>query len=439
VGVGDGDDVPRRIKDLDGHDAYAVLGLDPSAGPEEIAQAYRRAMSRSHPDRGGSPRRAQLVNCAFDVLTRHREEYDRGRAEGAWSPVRRRARRTGRDGAGFDPRPGDPLDDPFDEDFLPPRGDPLIVPPDPVAVTPDPPPSAFAAGGPRRPGRRRGQRWSGRPGWFPTRVPRPVLVAIGVSLVVAGVLVGRLLGNDRPAAPAAASPQWTANRVPSAAYPGAGSAGPVAGSVAGSVAGPVAWSGSSPVVSSAAVDGAASVAATPADGPPVEHRCEVRADQTLWCWGGNGRGQLGNGSTADSVSPVQVAAGQRRWVSVAVGLLNSCALQTDGELWCWGDNSHGQLGDGGTAPRTTPGAVAPGSTWVAVAVAGHVCAVRADHTLWCWGAGGHGELGDGGTAARAVPGQVGREATWAAVVVQDGGTCGIRQNGSRQCWGLAGG
>ena len=74
--VRDAQDIPRRIADLDGQEAYAVLGVRPDADSDEITAAYRREMGREHPDRGGSAWRAQLVNCAFDVLTRHRDDYD---------------------------------------------------------------------------------------------------------------------------------------------------------------------------------------------------------------------------------------------------------------------------------------------------------------------------------------------------------------------------
>ena len=69
-------DLPRRIADLDGQDAYDLLGITPDADRPQIVAAYKRQMARAHPDRGGSARRAQLVNCAYDVLTQYRDSYD---------------------------------------------------------------------------------------------------------------------------------------------------------------------------------------------------------------------------------------------------------------------------------------------------------------------------------------------------------------------------
>src|SRR4051812_4989813 len=77
MGIRDADEAPRRILDLDGHDAYLLLNLTPDAGQDEILPAYRRTMHLAHPDHGGTAQWAQLVNCAFDVLTRYRDEYDR--------------------------------------------------------------------------------------------------------------------------------------------------------------------------------------------------------------------------------------------------------------------------------------------------------------------------------------------------------------------------
>jgi alpha-tubulin suppressor-like RCC1 family protein len=161
----------------------------------------------------------------------------------------------------------------------------------------------------------------------------------------------------------------------------------------------------------------------------------VRPDTSLWCWGGNRYGQLGNGGTGDAAQPVRVTAPADHWLTVAVGAESTCALRSDAGLWCWGDNRYGQLGDGSATARRRPVRVGGSQTWVALAVGTHTCAVRTDHTLWCWGAGAHGELGDGTTQGRRAPGQVGAETTWAAVSVQEARTCAVRQNGSSECWG----
>jgi hypothetical protein len=134
------------------------------------------------------------------------------------------------------------------------------------------------------------------------------------------------------------------------------------------------------------------------------------------------------------VAPVRVGA-DARWATVSVGGGASCGLHVDGALWCWGDNSFGQVGDGTNSLRTTPVPVEPTSRWLALDVDTHACAVRSDHSLWCWGAGRLGELGDAGGVDRGTPVRLGAEAAWAAVTVGPGWTCGVRQDGSRQCWG----
>ena len=90
-------------------------------------------------------------------------------------------------------------------------------------------------------------------------------------------------------------------------------------------------------------------------GPSVcTSTCGVRSDGTLWCWGYNYYGQLGNGLTTDSASPVQVTTLGASVAQVSAQLPHTCARKTDGTLWCWGYNGYGQLGDGTTANRTTP-------------------------------------------------------------------------------------
>jgi alpha-tubulin suppressor-like RCC1 family protein len=156
----------------------------------------------------------------------------------------------------------------------------------------------------------------------------------------------------------------------------------------------------------------------------------------LWCVGPNAHGQLGDGSSRDAAQPVRVAAAADvRWSSVAVGGGATCGRHTDGTLWCWGDNTVGQLGDGTNSSRAAPVAVEPAARWLKVAVDTHVCAVRADHTLWCWGAARQGQMGEDLRADQASPRRLGTGSTWADVAVGPTWTCGIAQDGHRQCWG----
>jgi alpha-tubulin suppressor-like RCC1 family protein len=96
-----------------------------------------------------------------------------------------------------------------------------------------------------------------------------------------------------------------------------------------------------------------------AEGTPVRlsagylHTCAVRPDATVWCWGRNSSGQLGDGTTVDKLTPVPVAS-LSNVVEVSVGAAHSCARKSDGTVWCWGGNGDGQLGDGTTADRLTP-------------------------------------------------------------------------------------
>src|SRR5205814_2092239 len=94
----------------------------------------------------------------------------------------------------------------------------------------------------------------------------------------------------------------------------------------------------------------------------VYHSCSVEPGGALWCWGINGQGQLGDGTITRRTSPVQVSALGSSVATVAAGGGpffsgvggHTCSLKTNGTLWCWGFNNHGQVGDGTTVDRTTP-------------------------------------------------------------------------------------
>ncbi len=85
-----------------------------------------------------------------------------------------------------------------------------------------------------------------------------------------------------------------------------------------------------------------------------EHTCALLTDDTLWCWGWNQFGQLGDGTGLDSTTPVQVAMLEDQVVSVSAGAWFTCAVKRDGSLWCWGRNDRGQLGDGTLTDRLAP-------------------------------------------------------------------------------------
>jgi alpha-tubulin suppressor-like RCC1 family protein len=140
------------------------------------------------------------------------------------------------------------------------------------------------------------------------------------------------------------------------------------------------------------------------------HTCGLKWNGSLWCWGGNMSGQVGNAalpaqSTSQTSTPLQVSG---TWASLSAGATHTCGIMVDGSLWCWGDNSLGQLGIGSKVSQQVPAAVTvPGLTWSQVS-AGlvHTCAVATDHSVWCWGKGSDGELGLGSTEDRSAPGQV---------------------------------
>ena len=125
------------------------------------------------------------------------------------------------------------------------------------------------------------------------------------------------------------------------------------------------------------------------------HSFAVQSDGSVWAWGANWAGQLGDGSFADQPRPVRLAL-LREVVQVAGGQEHSLALQRDGTVWSWGGNDAGQLGDGSTAQRNAPARI-PGFSDIVSVAAGHShnLALRKDGTVWSWGLNGSGQLGDG--------------------------------------------
>ena len=134
----------------------------------------------------------------------------------------------------------------------------------------------------------------------------------------------------------------------------------------------------------------------------TNHSCAVKTNGTLWCWGSDGNGQLGNGAvTGNQISPSQESTAAADWAQVAAGSSHSCAVKTNGTLWCWGGDTNGQLGNGAAAgDQISPSQESTAAAdWAQVAAGNsHTCAVKTNGALWCWGSDTNGELGNGAVA-----------------------------------------
>jgi alpha-tubulin suppressor-like RCC1 family protein len=167
------------------------------------------------------------------------------------------------------------------------------------------------------------------------------------------------------------------------------------------------------------------------------HTCGIRSDGKSYCWGRNDQGQLGDGSTAPRPTPTLVAGGLR-FSSISAGAAggsHTCGVAVD-SVYCWGSNPRGQLGDGGTSGHDTPTSVAGGIAFVGVAVGGeHTCAWTAAHEAYCWGANNVGQLGDGTISDRHQPVASAKTLSVHSMGAGTGHTCADALSQRLYCWG----
>ncbi len=157
--------------------------------------------------------------------------------------------------------------------------------------------------------------------------------------------------------------------------------------------------------------------------------------QQLYGWGDNGNGQVGDGWVAQRVTPSQVGT-TAEWASVSAGGFHTMTVKTDGTLWAWGANDQGQLGDGTITNHTSPVQVGTATNWASVAGGGkHTVAVRTDGTLWAWGDNTYGQLGDGTTIDHSSPAQVGTATDWASAAASSVHTVALKTDGTLWAWG----
>ena len=173
----------------------------------------------------------------------------------------------------------------------------------------------------------------------------------------------------------------------------------------------------------------------------ANHTCAILDNDSLKCWGYNGYGELGDGTTFKKYVPIAVNLGDGRTAkAVSAGGSHTCAILDDDSLKCWGHNSYGELGDGTTTNRNIPIAIGLGASRSAKEIsagANQTCAILDDDSLKCWGRNAFGELGDGTNDSRNTPTAIdlGVGRTAKSISLGAHHTCAILDDDSLKCWG----
>ncbi len=169
-----------------------------------------------------------------------------------------------------------------------------------------------------------------------------------------------------------------------------------------------------------------------------KHVCVVTNAGGVKCWGANGHGELGDGTTIDRLTPVEPVGLSSGVVSVTAGGFHTCALMATGGVKCWGVNWHGQVGDGSTVERHVPIDVYGMSDGIKQVVAGkyHTCALNRVGGVACWGYNLYGQVGNGSTTQRPRPtGVYGLSLGVKEITAGGLHTCAIDSQGGVVCWG----
>lgn len=170
------------------------------------------------------------------------------------------------------------------------------------------------------------------------------------------------------------------------------------------------------------------------------HSCALVADGKVYCWGDNSAGQLGDGSYRSRQRPSALRS-SAQLVAISSGTSHACGIDREGQLWCWGDNRFGQLGLGSASLRTssvnTPSRVAGGSGKFRAVVAGgqHTCAIDQNNQLWCWGDNRLGQLGQAAPTIFSQPTQVSGVGRVKHLALGNAHSCIQRSDQVVLCWG----
>lgn len=177
----------------------------------------------------------------------------------------------------------------------------------------------------------------------------------------------------------------------------------------------------------------------------ADHICALDAAGHAYCWGGNGDGQLGDGTVTARWTPALVSGGHN-FASIEAGETRTCALTVTGSAWCWGRNDRGQFGDGSTTSSMVP---VPAVTGIPLAtitlshgmtsVGGPSCGLGLNGVAYCWGANDYGQAGTGTRSPNPIaPTPVASPTALVSVVAGGEHTCGLTADGTAMCWGSGG-
>lgn len=168
-----------------------------------------------------------------------------------------------------------------------------------------------------------------------------------------------------------------------------------------------------------------------------KHSCALTSSGAVFCWGDNSAGQLGDNSQLQRSTPTPVSGSLETVVQISAGREHTCALEEDGDIWCWGENDDGRLGDDTKTPSTTPVQVANITGARHISAGGsNTCAVVADSIVQCWGGNFFGQLADGTTTDRDVPVAIPDLSAIVEVHAGGGFMCATLPISGARCWGL---
>lgn len=166
-----------------------------------------------------------------------------------------------------------------------------------------------------------------------------------------------------------------------------------------------------------------------------ERSFAIKSNGTLWAWGWNNLSQLGNGNNVNQSLPIQIGT-DTNWVDISGGLNHGIGLKSDGTIWTWGANSNGELGDGTNVNKNNPVKVGTANNWESITSGDNHClAIKTDGTLWAWGFNTFGQLGNGATSNINQPVQIGTANNWLKVKAGSNHTIAIKTDGTLWAWG----